>query len=199
MADDKRTQKPFSSEEKALAVKRHLEAGEAVSAICEDLGIVPDVFDQWQKELSDRGAAASEVEGRGKPPDGSFRKSPKKRRWIFLVAFVLFTLVALIGADYGAFLIYMVPAMLCILQYFYPRILVWGILFVIFLLGSVMYSCLLIADIYRLVVGVRPWTLVDVNDSVVFILLSAIVVGITFVVFVSRPRLTPVKEETGQE
>ena len=65
MGDEKRTRRQFSSEDKAEAVKRHLLGGEAVSAICEDLGIAPNLFYRWQKELFEHGAAAFEVKGRG--------------------------------------------------------------------------------------------------------------------------------------
>jgi len=69
MGDEKRTRRRFSSEDKAEAVKRHLLGGEAVSAICEDLGVAPNLFYRWQKELFDHGAAAFEVKGRGRRPD----------------------------------------------------------------------------------------------------------------------------------
>ena len=44
MGDEKRTRRQFTSENKAEAVKRHAVSGEAVSAICEDLGIAPNLF-----------------------------------------------------------------------------------------------------------------------------------------------------------
>lgn len=74
MADEKRTRRQFSSEDKARAVKRHVVGGEAVSAVCEDLGIAPNLFYRWQKELFDHAAAAFEVKGRGQRGDGKTRK-----------------------------------------------------------------------------------------------------------------------------
>jgi transposase-like protein len=47
MGDEKRTRRQFSSEDKAEAVKRHLVGGEAVSAICEGLGVAPNLFYRW--------------------------------------------------------------------------------------------------------------------------------------------------------
>ncbi len=44
MGEAKRTRRQFSAEDKAAAVKRHVWGGEAVSAICEDLGIAPNLF-----------------------------------------------------------------------------------------------------------------------------------------------------------
>jgi len=74
MGVEKRTRRQFSSEDKASAVKRHVVGGEAVSAVCEDLGIAPNLFYRWQKELFDHAAAAFEVKGRGKRGDGPARK-----------------------------------------------------------------------------------------------------------------------------
>ena len=74
MSEYKRTRRQFTSEEKAAAVKRHVVAGEAVSAVCEGLGIAPNMFYRWQKELFDHAAAAFEVQGRGKRLDGKARK-----------------------------------------------------------------------------------------------------------------------------
>jgi len=74
MGDEKHTRRQFASEDKAEAVKRHVVGGEAVSAICEDLGIAPNLFYRWQKELFDHAAAAFEVKGRGNRSDGRTRK-----------------------------------------------------------------------------------------------------------------------------
>jgi len=91
----------------------------------------------------------------------------------------------------------MIPALLCLVQFFYPTIFLWGLFFIIFLLGSAVYFFLLLSDIYKLIIGLRPAALLDVDDSVVFILLLAILIVITFVLFVSRPRLTPIKDIAG--
>ena len=74
MGDEKRTRRQFSAEDKAAAVKRHVVGGEAVSAICEGLGIAPNLFYRWQKELFDHAAAAFEVKSRGKRSDTKTRK-----------------------------------------------------------------------------------------------------------------------------
>lgn len=73
MVEGKKIGRPFSSEEKAAAVKRHVMNGEAVSAICEDLGLAPNLFYRWQKELFDHAAAAFEVKGNGKRESGRVR------------------------------------------------------------------------------------------------------------------------------
>jgi transposase-like protein len=65
MAKEKRNRRQFTSEDKAVAVKRHVLGGETVSAICEDLGIAPNLFYRWQKELFDHATAAFEVKRHG--------------------------------------------------------------------------------------------------------------------------------------
>jgi transposase-like protein len=69
---DGRKRRQFSSEQKATAVKRHLQGKEEVSAVCQDLGIAPNLFYRWQQELFDHAAAAFEVKKRGPK-----RKSPE--------------------------------------------------------------------------------------------------------------------------
>ena len=78
MTEERKTRRHFSSEDKAAAVKRHVVGGEAVSAICEDLGLAPNLFYRWQKELFDNAAAAFEVKGRGPRPDTKTRKLETK-------------------------------------------------------------------------------------------------------------------------
>jgi len=74
MGVEKRTRRQFSSEDKASAVKRYQLGGEAVSSICEDLGIAPNLFYRWQKELFDHAEAAFEVKRRGPKSDGPSRR-----------------------------------------------------------------------------------------------------------------------------
>lgn len=69
MGNERQSRRHFSSEEKAEAVRRHVLGGEAVSSICEGLGIAPNLFYRWQKELFDQAAAAFEVRGRGRGAD----------------------------------------------------------------------------------------------------------------------------------
>jgi transposase len=56
----------FTSEQKAVAVKRHLMGKETVSDICEELGIAPNQFYRWQQEMFENASAAFEVKKRGR-------------------------------------------------------------------------------------------------------------------------------------
>lgn len=119
-----------------------------------------------------------------------FRKSPMNRRWIFLIAIIPFSLLALMGAEYGAFFLYFWPALLCLIQFIYPTIFLWGIFLIVFLSGSVAYFILILKDIYKLIVGSSPSILIDFDDSIVFILFFIILVAITLGIFLSRPHRT---------
>jgi transposase len=70
MGDEKRNRRRFSPEDKAGAVRRHVLGGESVSSICEGLGIAPNLFYRWQKELFDHAAAAFDVKGQSRRADG---------------------------------------------------------------------------------------------------------------------------------
>lgn len=69
MGEEKRNRRRFSPEDKAAAVRRHVLGNEAVSSICESLGIAPNQFYRWQKELFDHAAAAFELKGQSRRQD----------------------------------------------------------------------------------------------------------------------------------
>jgi transposase len=58
----KQTRKHYSAEEKVALLRRHLEKGEAVSKLCEELRLRPTVFYRWKKEFFEGGAAAFDRE-----------------------------------------------------------------------------------------------------------------------------------------
>lgn len=59
----KKPKRKFEAEDKAAILKRHLCDKEAVSDICEEIGIAPNMFYRWQKEFFDNGAAAFQRNG----------------------------------------------------------------------------------------------------------------------------------------
>ena len=54
----------LSAEEKVALLKRHLVGREAVSDICDQTGVHPNVFYRWQKEFFENGAAAFQRDSR---------------------------------------------------------------------------------------------------------------------------------------
>ena len=54
----KQKRKNYSPEEKVRIVRLHLLEGKPVSDLCEEHGIHPTLFYQWQKQLFEKGTAA---------------------------------------------------------------------------------------------------------------------------------------------
>jgi len=54
----KRTRNHYSPEEKVAILRRHLLEHVPVSDLCEELGLQPNIFYRWQKELFENGTAA---------------------------------------------------------------------------------------------------------------------------------------------
>lgn len=62
----KRKRRQFSAEEKLRVLRLHLLEGRPVSEVCDESGIHPTMFYQWQKTFFENGAAAFENRGRGR-------------------------------------------------------------------------------------------------------------------------------------
>lgn len=60
----KRARRNFTGEEKVAILRRHLVEHVAVSALCEELGLQPTQFYQWQKQFFEQGAVAFERQGK---------------------------------------------------------------------------------------------------------------------------------------
>ncbi len=64
-----RPRKNYTPPEKVAILKRHLLEKVAIPDLCEELGLNPTVFYQWQKVLFENGAAAFErLRRRGEDP-----------------------------------------------------------------------------------------------------------------------------------
>jgi transposase len=60
----KKTRKHYTGEEKVAILRRHLLAKEAISKLCDELGLQPTVFYRWQMEFFENGAIAFRAKGR---------------------------------------------------------------------------------------------------------------------------------------
>ena len=60
----KKPRKHYTPEEKVAILRRHLLEQEAVSKLCDELGLKPTVFYRWQKEFFENGAVAFQPKGR---------------------------------------------------------------------------------------------------------------------------------------
>jgi transposase-like protein len=65
-----RTRRQHTAEEKVRLLRLHLLEGKAISAICEEHGIHPTLFYQWQKTFFENGAAAFERAPRSRRSEG---------------------------------------------------------------------------------------------------------------------------------
>jgi len=48
----------YSPEEKVLILKRHLVSGEAISDLCDEYHLQPQIFYAWQKQFFEKGSLA---------------------------------------------------------------------------------------------------------------------------------------------
>ena len=62
----KRGRRKFTGTEKVAILRRHLVEHVAVSKLCEEMGLQPTQFYQWQKQFFENGAAAFERNGKPK-------------------------------------------------------------------------------------------------------------------------------------
>ena len=60
----KKPRKHYTGDEKVAILRRHLLEKEAISKLCDELGLQPTVFYRWQKEFFENGAAAFQAKGR---------------------------------------------------------------------------------------------------------------------------------------
>lgn len=116
------------------------------------------------------------------------REQPGK--WIYILATIPLLFFALWGWEYGAFVLYFAPAVLCLIQYLYPTILCWLILFSIYLAGAVAYLYLYFRDLFQVISGAKSGNSIfaDWDDSVIFTILVALIVVIALKLYQKRPR-----------
>lgn len=67
----RKERKHYTAEEKVAILRRHLLDKVPLSDLCEELGLQPTVFDRWQKEFFENGAAAFQGQGRPDHHSGS--------------------------------------------------------------------------------------------------------------------------------
>lgn len=93
--------------------------------------------------------------------------------WLYLAAALPFLVVALGGAEYGAFWVYFAPALVCAVQFVVPTKFGWGIVTVLYGASAVSYAGILLTDVWRFVKGEPLSVLLDADDSVMFLVMLA--------------------------
>jgi hypothetical protein len=110
-----------------------------------------------------------------------------RARWIFVVMALPLILFGLMGAEHGALLPYATLAGVCLLQFFYPTLLVWGFLLVLYAVGSVVYVYTLAADALRVMRNQKPEVLLNPYDTAFFLALVGVLVALTIILARNKP------------
>ncbi len=121
------------------------------------------------------------------------KKSP-----VYLLCGVVFLLFAYESIEDGGFLVYCVPAVICLAQYLYPTNIGWIAVFIPFLLGSSFYLYVIFKDVYAISTGSPPGVFLNTTDTIIFSGLILFVVALTIWLWKVRP-VHEVPKSTGEE
>lgn len=92
----------------------------------------------------------------------------RRYSWLYLAAAVPFLLFALLGSEYGAFWIYSVPAIVCVVQFFFPSRIGWFLITALYATGAVLYTWSFAADLWRVTTGESTVLFFDPDDAIAF-------------------------------
>jgi hypothetical protein len=118
----------------------------------------------------------------------SFRRA-QPGRWIYILAALPVLLSALWEWEYGAFLPYLSLLALFLVQYFYPTMFVWLILFFLYFAGSLTYLYLYFRDLFELIIDTKSGIsgFAGRYDLIISTVLVALIVAIAFGLYKRRP------------
>jgi len=116
-----------------------------------------------------------------------YRNLRPQGSWVYLLAALPLLVFAVVGLEYGAWAFYLIPALICVVQFFRPTKSVWFVLFLLYLVGTAAYVVALVKDIVQLGGGGQPSILLDSDDSVVFVLLVIYLLAVCYGLFRVRP------------
>jgi hypothetical protein len=113
-----------------------------------------------------------------------------RSRGFYLVVALLPLFFALLGWQYGAFLVYFPLLVLSLLQVFYPTMLVWILLFISYLSGTVVFGHKFAIDLFTLISGSKSGVslFADADDAVVFSSIMALFIVITIGLWKIKPK-----------
>jgi Ca2+/H+ antiporter len=107
--------------------------------------------------------------------------------FVYVLAAFGCLVLGLIGGDYTFLIVILMPAVLCLVQAHYQWRPMWVVIFSLYLIGSLAYGGLLLVDVIALVSGKRPQVLLDLDDSVVFVVLLSYIITVTWLLYRARP------------
>jgi hypothetical protein len=111
----------------------------------------------------------------------------RRFNWLYLASSLPFLLFAAWGAEYGASWIYLAPAALCVVQFFFPTRLGWGLVTVLYGGAVILYTGLALADLWRLATGEPLDLFLDADDSAWFLVMLAFLYVLLVGLVVSSP------------
>jgi hypothetical protein len=111
----------------------------------------------------------------------------QKARWIFIVASLPLFLFALMGLQYGAFFVYFGLGIICLWQVFYPTLIGWAFILLVFMGGASLYLIETVKDIIKIVSGERPNIFVDFDDSMFFGIVILLILVVAVVLIKAKP------------
>jgi hypothetical protein len=113
-------------------------------------------------------------------------------RLVYLVVALPFLAFSVLGAEYGAFWLYLAPAVLCAVQFVFPTKLGWTLITVLYGSAVLLYTWLAVADLWRFASGENVSVFLDADDSLAFLLLLAFLyLFLVALLFVSPWRKSP--------
>jgi hypothetical protein len=118
----------------------------------------------------------------------TFFLRPGRRSFAYLAASLPLLLIAIAGLQYGAFPLYAAPAVICLVQLFRPTMVGWLLIFIPYFVMSAAWVFGLARDLVRISTNQNPGILLDLDDSIVFLGLLVISLGLCFWLWRVRPK-----------
>jgi hypothetical protein len=98
-----------------------------------------------------------------------FSRRFQKWRWLFIVASLPLTYLAVWGWGYGVSAFCLIPAIISIAHFFYPTMFAWITVTLLYLIWAAFYILAVLLDIYKKIRGLTSSALfVDFSDTVFF-------------------------------
>lgn len=107
---------------------------------------------------------------------------------VHLIAAPLFAVIGLAGLEYGVLPAYLLPGIICAMQFTYPTPLGRGLVFTPVMLGAALRPFALGRDLLGLALGRQPSVLLDAGDSVVFLVSLSVCLAMVLVLYRECPK-----------
>lgn len=119
--------------------------------------------------------------------------------WTYLLVAGLAIVVAMAGAESGAFIQYFLVAAFFVVCFVYPTILGWWIAFLSCISASAVTLFVAVRDIKESIAGSRPNVFVDASDSIGFLIWLGILLTTSYLVWRMRPMRIPPQSSISSE